>query len=81
VVSSFATAGDGAGVVGSSVTGSWAVEAPPVGSSGLRIIKRGVELIINEPLLIKNLPFLGFYYNVKKVNNININLTKSKTDN
>ena len=29
----------------------------PVGSSGLRIIKKGVELIIDEPLLIKIYPF------------------------
>ena len=28
-----------------------------VGSSGLRIIKKGVELIIPKPLLIKNLLF------------------------
>ena len=52
-----------------------------VESSGLKIIKRGVELIIHEPLLIKNLLFLGFYYVVKKVKNININLTKSKSGN
>ena len=52
-----------------------------VRSSGLGIIKKGVELIINEPLLIKNLSFLGFYYNVKKENNRNGNLTKSKTYN
>ena len=53
-----------------------------VGSSGLRIIKGGgVELIITKTLLIKNLSFLGFYYNVKKVNNRNENLTKSKSNN
>ena len=42
-----------------------------VGSSGLRIIRkgRGVQLIITRPLLIKNLPFLGFYYVVKKIKN------------
>ena len=32
-----------------------------VGSSGLRIIKRGGELIIPKPLLIKKLLFYGFY--------------------
>ena len=40
-----------------------------VESSGLKIIKRGVELIIHEPLLIKNLLFLGFYYVVKRIKN------------
>jgi len=31
-----------------------------VGSSGLRIIKKGVELIIPKPLLIKNYSFKAF---------------------
>ena len=29
----------------------------------------GVELIITRPILIKNLLFLIFYYDVKKINN------------
>jgi len=32
-----------------------------VGLSGLRIIKKEVELIIPKPLLIKKLLFYGFY--------------------